>query len=656
MKRLSPSLNNAWFVALIFTATAIVTTWPLTQGIRTEIAGDLGDPALNCWIMMWTGGQILRFLKGDLTALADFWNGNIFYPERNTIAFSEHLTPQMLQALPVFAVTGNIVLAYNLIFLSTIVLSGLGMYLFVRELTGRPLAAIVAGAAFAFSPYRSYQAPHLQVISTQWMPLVFYGLHRYAVNGGWRPLIGGASALVLQMLSCGYYIFYFTPFAALYGMYELVVHGRWRDRRTWTQILLVGVGAAIVLAPFVVPYLRVRETPGFGVRERGEVASFSADTWAFATAYENLALFGPKLQTYVKGESKTFPGFTILLLAIAGGLAVIVDAARQRQRVPRAWWRTVAAVLLGVISVAAVAAWAWMLIGAGGVAYFGSLRVSVHDLRMLEWQSVALFFAAVLFLPGVRRTLGGSARVVGGFMIFGAITSLLMTLGPEVRVHGKVIGTGLYQLFYVYVPGFNGMRVPARFFMVTTFFFSVLAGLAIAAAEQRWRRAGVFIATAAACLIVAEGFVQPFVTNARLFVEHFDLTPRHLASADTLGPVYDRVRDLPSGAVLAEIPYGAAPYDALSVFYAGFHRKPLLNGYSGFFPKSFNDRLATLAWDPTEDRDAAWRTLITSGATHVVVHEAAYFDEKGAGISKWLRTAGATELATNGTDRLFALK
>ncbi len=655
MKRFTPSLNNPWFVALVFAVLAIVATWPLTSGIRTEIAGDLGDPVLNCWIMVWTGGQLVRFLKGDLTALNDFWNGNIFYPERNTIAFSEHLTPQMLQALPVFMATGNIVLAYNLLFLSTIVLSGLGMYLFVRELTGRPLAAFVAGIAFAFSPYRAYQAPHLQIITTQWMPLAFYGLRRYAVNGGWRPLIGGAASLVLQMLSCGYYMFFFTPFAALYGVYELVAHGRWRDRRTWTQILVVGAFSALVLAPFVLPYLRVRETPGFGVRARSEVVSFSADTWAFATAYENLALLGPSLQTYVKGESKTFPGITILVMALIGSVVVIGQAARRHPRPPRVLWRTTAGIVLAISGLVLAGAWGWMLVDAGGIATVAGVRLSLHDFQTLELQTLA-WWALLLVLPSARQTLRSLCTMAGGFLIVSACVSLLMTLGPDIKVHGRVIGTGLYQFFYDYVPGFNGMRVPARFFMVTTFFLAALVGLAVAAAEMRWRRAGLMIGALVACLIVAEGFVRPFVTNGRLYVEHFDLTPRHLASADTLGPVYERVRDLPKGVVLAEIPYGASPYDTLAVFYAGFHRKPLINGYSGFFPKSFNDRIATLGWDPTEDRDAAWKTLMTSGATHVVVHEAAYFDGKGERITNWLRDAGARELVANGTDHLFALK
>jgi hypothetical protein len=167
-------------------------TWPLTAHLNRFIAWDLGDPVFICWVMMWTGGQVLKLLHGDVNALHDYWNGNIFAPERLTIAYSEHFTPQMLQALPIFAATGNMVLCYNLLFLSTIVLAGWGMYLLVRELTGRPLAAFVAGLAFAFAPYRISEGSHLQVLSSQWMPLALYGFRRYFVTGRTRPLVGAA--------------------------------------------------------------------------------------------------------------------------------------------------------------------------------------------------------------------------------------------------------------------------------------------------------------------------------------------------------------------------------------------------------------------------------------------------------------------------------
>ena len=122
---------------------------------------------------------MLRFLGGDLGALRNFWNANIFYPEPLTLAYSEHLFAQAVQILPVYALTGNIILSYNLLFLSTFVLSGLGMFLFVREVTGSARAGFAAGLIYAFAPYRVPQFSHLQVISSQWMPFALYGLRRY---------------------------------------------------------------------------------------------------------------------------------------------------------------------------------------------------------------------------------------------------------------------------------------------------------------------------------------------------------------------------------------------------------------------------------------------------------------------------------------------
>jgi hypothetical protein len=657
MKRFAPSLDNPWFVAVLYTVLTVGVTWPLASVMTTEIAWDLGDPVFNCWIMMWTGGQVLRFLKGDLTALNDFWNGNIFYPEKLTIAYSEHLTPQMLQILPVYAATGNMVLCYNLLFLSAIVLCGLGMYLLVRELTGQPIAAFVAGVAFALSPYRVDQFAHLQVMSSQWMPLALYGFRRYFSGGRTRALVGGTTALVVQVLSCFYYLFFFVPFAAAYCLYEIATHGLWRNFRVWRQVTIAAVISLLVIAPFLLPYVKVRDVAGMGVRSASEIATFSADTWAFATVSENLTFWGPRLQTFPRAEGNGFPGLTILALGFLGALVIIVRAARHARTTGPAstpWWRKAAGALVAIGVLSTIGAWVLLLIWGPGTTHLLGVRITLRELPIIITCSLSALMAAALF-PGVWRFLRGVPRSAAGFMLVGWLLAVILALGPEIQAHGKTVVPGPYALLYHYVPGFNGMRVPARFFMVATLFLTCLGGFGLAALAARWRRVAYAVAVVAIGGIVFESAVTPFVTNKRLWVEHFDLAPRHLATERTMGPVYERVRDLPDGTILAEFPYGSPPFDIQATFYAGFHRKPMINGFSGFFPKSFQDRMPTLGWDPT-DRAAAWQTLKSAGATHVVVHEAAYFDGKGEAISDWLRTAGAKELVANGSDRLFALR
>jgi hypothetical protein len=145
-------------------------TWPLAKGLGRDVAWDLGDSILNIWILSWDCEQLRGILAGHYSHLQHFFDANIFHPAPLTLAYSEHLVPQALQMCPIYALTKNPILGYNLLFLSTFVLSGVGMFQFARELTGNTAAAFVAGCCSRLLPYRIPQSSHLQVLSSQWMP------------------------------------------------------------------------------------------------------------------------------------------------------------------------------------------------------------------------------------------------------------------------------------------------------------------------------------------------------------------------------------------------------------------------------------------------------------------------------------------------------
>ena len=86
----------------------LAVTWPLAARIATGVPKDFGDPLLNCWILAWNADHFLRAVAGDPAALSGLWHGNIFYPERYTLAYSELLIAQTIQILPIYALTRNI--------------------------------------------------------------------------------------------------------------------------------------------------------------------------------------------------------------------------------------------------------------------------------------------------------------------------------------------------------------------------------------------------------------------------------------------------------------------------------------------------------------------------------------------------------------------
>ncbi|MBI3491227.1 MAG: hypothetical protein HY047_05520 [Acidobacteria bacterium] len=649
-----PIWSRPPIVAAAYLAAALLLTWPLVTVMHRRIAGDMGDPLFNCWVLLWTSGQLLRALGGDWSALSHYWSGNIFYPAPLTLTYSEHLTPQMLQVLPVLAATHNVILGYNLLLLGTYVLSGLGMYLLVRELTCRPLAAFLAGLAFAFAPYRLDQYGHLEVLSSQWMPFTLYGLRRYFVTRRLRPLAGGAGALVAQSLSCGYYLAYFPPFVVAYCLYEMGARGRFRDLCAWRA--LVGTGAAVLLivGVFLWPYFKVRQIGDVGVRSPSEVLAYSADTRGFVTVSEHSKLLVSRVRAMPRSENQGFPGFAILgLSAVALAAAWMSAAAHARVSGGTAWWRRGLVVAVGILFVAQLVSLGHLVFT--GRTAFGIAGVTVrHSPAPLVFQTIVALAALLLVSPTCRRAARGTRGSVVGFFGCAAVAAAWMSLGPEMHANGRTVGPGLYRLFYRWVPGFDGLRVVSLHFMIVALFLAVLAGLGAAALISRWPVAGRIAASPGMVAIAAESWSVPTETNIRPLVPGFVRPPVEIAREPDLYPSYRLIRDLPAGTVVAEFPFGEIGFEVLYVFYSGYHRQPLLNGYSGFFPARYQQLVERLAHVPADP--AGWTALRASGATHALVHEGLFLHGDGEKVSAWLRRHGAREVAADRGDRVFQLR
>ncbi len=141
-----------------------------------HIAGGLGDPLLNTTILAWDADRIGHAFRG-------FWDAPFLYPNRHTLAYSEHLLGIAWFTTPIVWVTRNAVFAYNVAYIGSYVLAGFGMFLLARTLIGRDDAAILAALAFELTPYRFVQTTHLQVLMNGWMPIALWALHRYLATG-----------------------------------------------------------------------------------------------------------------------------------------------------------------------------------------------------------------------------------------------------------------------------------------------------------------------------------------------------------------------------------------------------------------------------------------------------------------------------------------
>jgi hypothetical protein len=642
--------HSGWRVAALYLALAVATTWPLARDLGSAVPSDLGDPLLNAFILDWGLTHLSALAGGDPGAFRSFWDAPIFHPAPLALAYSEHLVAQAALIWPLHALGGHILLCYNVLFLATFVLSGLGMYLFTRELTGSPEAAVMAGLLYGFALYRVPQYPHLQTLSSHWLPFALYGLRRFFVSRRLLPLAGATLALVAQNLSNGYYLLFFPVFVAGYCVAEMADRGAWRDRRVLAGLAAAAVVTAVATLPMLVPYLALRSL-GFERRGLEEVQAFSADALAWVTASPAHRLWG-WLRPVAKAEGELFPGLVTPGLAM---LATIAYGARMRRTAPVEGSRFRRVAIWGLFGAAAVALGFTLLVEATGDPHWrvAGVLVTMREPLRGYLTSAIVALAAFTLSRRARYFARGESGTLIGFFIAAAAGAALLSLGPTLEINGTATGVPLpYSVLYYHVPGFDGLRVPARFAMLTVTCLSVLGGYG---ARLVLSRGGGRALVALAVLFMLESTSAPIAINQRA-APAGDVAagpPRVYTGAD-VPPVYRFLATLPPWTVVLEFPFGAPGWDLPSVYYQRVHLHPLVNGYSGGFPLSYYENR-----DAFDNVDivpgAAWQRVRLSGATHIVVRRAAISGIRARILERWLGARGARLIRTFGGDVVYSV-
>jgi len=543
-------------VAIIVAALAVLATHPLLWKAAGALPSDLGDPLLNAFILGWDADRALHGFRG-------LWTAPFFYPRPDTLALSEHLLGVALFTTPIVWLTGNPVLAHNLALLASYVLAGAGMFLLARSLWGRPDAAFLAALAFAFAPHRAMHIPHLQVLMSGWMPVSLWGLHGYFATGSRRSLAAFAAAFALTGLSNGYFLFFFAVPVAI------VVAAR------FARLAVERDGGGGWLA--VEGARGARGLTADGGRRR--LADARRDVLGLALAGAAiLAVIAPVAAVYMRvRQAHGFTRSVGEMMAYAGRWA---DALRIPDSI-RAW--------SGVLRT-----------GEAERALFPGLTVVV-----LAALSVAALRGRT-GRPGMDASRRDQAwRIATYAAVLAAATWLVA--GPGVP--------GPYRLLLV-LPGFDGLRVPARFIVVVALALSVLAGAGAAWLLGTLRRRAAAVVTALiAAAILFEGYGGPIT-----------MVPfRHNQPVRTALNAW--LAEQPPGGLI-ELPISGP---ALAHYTLGYqyntlrHGHPVVNGYSGY-GYGLQDFLGGPGspFREPESVAGALSGLRDLGVRHVVLHRDTY--------------------------------
>jgi hypothetical protein len=220
--------------------------------------------------------------------------------------------------------------------------------------------------------------------------------------------------------------------------------------------------------------------------------------------------------------------------------------------------------------------------------------------------------------PSPPESASGRASPALLAIIYGLITLLafLFTFGAN----------GPYVLLYKFLPGFNGLRVPARFQIFVMFGISVLAAFGARSLFEKLRGKGrVLVSGLLPLLILAEYAAFPIPLQ--------DFPP-----GKTIPPVYRWLAGQKDDGAVLELPlppprFGIGLVECPRLFFSTLHWHNLVNGYSGFFPPVYDELLRRWREFPIEQniRDAE-----DLGVRYLIIHGDEFPEEARAALTAYL--------------------
>ncbi len=537
------SIRVAASFGAVYLGLALLNTWPMPVRLFTHLPHDLGDPVVSTTLLHWNAVTPLFTER--------WWNGVGFHPLPDTLTFSDPRVGLYALGVPVWWTTGSAVAVYNVLFVVSFALSAIAMHALVFSLTRSHGAALVAGCAYGFAPFRAWHLAHLELLASYWMPVALLGLHRWLEDrrSCWLAVFGAATTL--QGLFCAYYL---PMFAVLGGLWVAWFGpGRLRPREL-AALLSVALVAVAALLPLFLHYRAAHEALGF-TRGIGEIELYSADLTGLWSTPPELR-FWPSVEVKT-AEGYLFPGITAVLLVI-----VAIARGRREHHVTNRVRHARTLLLVGAGFVGAVALFAY-LFGPIRIA-IGGLQVSITELRKPASLVIAALVGYLLLHP--RVLAAWRARSPLAFYALATGVMILLALGPSPAVGGVKF---LYRPPYAWLmslPGFDEtLRAPARFGMLMALTLSVAAGLAWSRLGASLPRARMgWISVALAALVLVDGWSGPM--SAHEVPERMSW-PRQCARLPRL-----------------ELPFKGIEHDAAAQYRALLEGVRSVNGTTGFVP------------------------------------------------------------------------
>ncbi|MBT3350214.1 MAG: hypothetical protein HOC91_10470 [Nitrospinaceae bacterium] len=303
----------------LYLALTLGMTYPVANNLFTRLPVWSHDGLQNYWNLWWFKTALM-----DLGTNPLFTN-QLFHPVGTTLTAHTLAPYNGLIGIPLQALFG-LMAAFNILYLSTFVLSGYGMHLLIHHLTKNHAAAFVGALIFAFSPYHMMHAQnHLHLMTIQYIPLFALYLVRLSENPCTKNGIAAGIFMALTALCSWNYFLFFLIFILVF-MISVFANERTKviNLSFIRGLCWLGGVCFVIISPFLIPLARDILTGTVDIAGERFARAASADLAAYFVPSNLHPLWGgnsvfQKMYTsFAGGLSEGTVAFGYAALALAG--------------------------------------------------------------------------------------------------------------------------------------------------------------------------------------------------------------------------------------------------------------------------------------------------------------------------------------------------
>ena len=510
---------------IIFLSLTLIVNHAIVTGFTRNI--EENDGRLLAWTLAWDDHKIL-------TDPLTIFQANIYYPNTNTLTYSEHGIGISLLALPAYILSnGNPIIGFNFVMLLSYFLNAYFTYLLVKYFTKRRAAGIIAGIIYGFCSYKILNFGHLQNMVIFYMPMLVLLMYKYFDTKKIKFLIGIGLCLLLQSLSSWYHMIFIFLLFGIFGLF--FIYMKKLTRKDFIRFGVMLIPVFLVILPFALPYF-----------------AFNKENQS-AYKIDDLKTYSADFGGYLLPSPNTFLGSQVLpKLGIT----------------KKSWWENFnfigyIALILSIISV-----------------------VSIKKNEKGKWR--------------VKLDKTKSIFVICGAVFF------VLSFGPFLRFNDVTTRIPLpYYLVFKFLTPIRFIRAVARFSTVVFLMISILSGFGYLKLEKKLKKKSLSIVLLA-------------LTSIFIMLEYYPFNDyRTFADVSVVPEIYKEVKENSDVKAIAVLPIDVGPFVTTGyIYWAGYHLKPIVNGYSGYEPPTYANYRSLITQFPDS---LSLAKLYGIGVTHIVL-------------------------------------